>query len=299
MKKHTPKQDYLQRFSFAQVPVRGQWVRLEGVLDRLLSHQPYPANVQSLLAQMLAAVAMVADGLKFKGAVSLQSRGTGPLTTVLAECRSQNLLRGIARLEDEATIPDTDSIARLLGDGQLVLSLIPDDSAQTPATAAAYQGIIGLVDEDLAGNLQRYFADSEQLPTRLFFAGEGHRATGLLLQRMPAAKDEDNNLWEEIVLLAQTVSESELDQLSPADLLKRLFAQHPLTLHPARKLSFACTCNRGKTSNTLQALGREELLEILAEQGSVTITCEICGQIYNYDAVDVHVLLSDRAPDIH
>ena len=46
---------------------------------------------------MLAAVAMVADGIKFRGAVTLQSRGPGPLSTVLAECRDQHLLRGIAR----------------------------------------------------------------------------------------------------------------------------------------------------------------------------------------------------------
>jgi redox-regulated HSP33 family molecular chaperone len=58
---------------------------LSGVLDEFRARQDYPPGVAGLLSEMLAAVAMVSEGIQFDGAVSLQSRSSGPLTTVLAE----------------------------------------------------------------------------------------------------------------------------------------------------------------------------------------------------------------------
>ena len=67
--------DLLQRFSFQGLPIRGQWVRLTETLSGIAQYQNYPPDVQALLGEMFAAVTMVADNLKFSGAVSLQSQG--------------------------------------------------------------------------------------------------------------------------------------------------------------------------------------------------------------------------------
>ena len=96
--------DIIHRFSFDQAPIRGQWIRLDQVLNALNERQSYPPPVQALLAEMLAAVTMVADGIGYPGSVALQARGAGPLTTLLAECRSQHMLRGIARWPEDTDI---------------------------------------------------------------------------------------------------------------------------------------------------------------------------------------------------
>jgi molecular chaperone Hsp33 len=256
--------------------------------------------VANLLAEMLAAVALVADGIKFEGAVSLQSRGPGPVTTVLAECRARHLLRGIARWPESEPLPRSASLSELLGQGQLALTLIPDASSQP------YQGMVGITDAGLATNLERYFADSEQLPTRLAFAANGESVTGLLLQRLPDEDDateiqldENENFWEEIVLLTATLSARELAELEPKGLLSRLYAQHVLTLQPPRSLKFSCTCNRAKTTETLRAFPRAELLEILEEHDEILVTCEICGERHRFDPIDVHVLFEADLPQLH
>ncbi len=298
--------DIIHRFSFRRGPVRGQWVRLTDVLTELNDRQDYPENVSGLLGEMLAAVALVADGIKFDGAVALQSRGAGPLTTVLAECRSQHLLRGIARWPDSETPPDASSMKALLGNGQLALTLVPENADQP------YQGMVGIMDNDLAGNLERYFQESEQLPTRLFFSGSGRSVTGLLLQRLPDADDateieldENEAFWEEIGILTATVTDEELAALDPNTLLSRLYAEHALTLQPPRSLSFSCTCNRDKTRDTLKAFSREDLLDLLEEDappkapGEILVTCEICGAEERFDAIDVHLLFEPDAPSVH
>ena len=304
--KETDPKDIIHRFSFDAGPVRGQWVRLTDVLSEVSSHQPYPDNVASLLGEMLASVALVADGIKFEGAVALQSRGPGPLTTVLAECRSRHLLRGIARWQESTPPPDTDSLQALLGDGQLALTLIPENADQP------YQGMVGLTDHHLAGNLERYFRESEQLPTLLRFAGDGASVTGLLLQRLPDADhateielDQGDAFWEEIGILAATLTEAELADLDPERLLSRLFAEHSLTLQPPRSLAFQCTCSRTKTRDTLQAFSREELFELLEEDippkapGEILVTCEICGATERFDSFDIHMMFETETPRIH
>ncbi len=299
-------QDIIHRFSFDAGPVRGQWVRLTDVLSEAARHQPYPENVAGLLGEMLAAVALVADGIKFEGAVALQSRGPGPLTTVLAECRSRHLLRGIARWPDSAPPPEAESLQTLLGNGQLALTLIPENAD------APYQGMVGLIDHHLAGNLERYFEESEQLPTLLRFASDGDSVTGLLLQRLPdddlateIELDQSDAFWEEVGILTATLTEAELAGLAPEKLLSRLYAEHALTLQPPRSLAFQCTCSRAKTRDTLQAFSREELLELLDEDippkapGEILVTCEICGATERFDSFDVHLMFESETPRIH
>jgi molecular chaperone Hsp33 len=309
--------DVIHRFSFANAPIRGQWVRLSDTLTEAFARQSYPEPARRLLSEMLAAVSLMADGIKFHGAVSLQSRGNGPVSTALAECRHRNLLRGIVRWDEDSAQPGdgavpTDSgslanepaLSKLLGEGQMAITLMPDASRSPEATS--YQGVVGLADDSLARNLEEYFANSEQLPTRLFIAFAGDRVTGLLLQRLPAADgasevalDLRDDTWREIELLAETVTPEELANLPIERLLHRLFHEHPLTVHPGRNLAFSCTCSRERAERMLQVLPKEEILELLETRGAVDVTCEVCGARYQYDRVDTHAIYDPAAHRLH
>jgi molecular chaperone Hsp33 len=170
----------------------------------------------------------------------------------------------------------------------------------------SYQGVISIAAGDLARNLEDYFANSEQLPTRLFFATSERRVTGLLLQRLPAPDDAtevelDHHaaLWQEVDLLAATLRPAELDELPVEALLRRLFHEHPVTLQPPRELAFSCTCSRERAEQMLQALPKEELLELLETRGSVDVTCEVCGARYEYDKLATHLLYESDEPTLH
>ena len=297
--------DLLHRFSFVDLPIRGQWVRLSGALDGAFGAHDYPAPVRELLAQMFAAVAMFADNLKFQGTVALQSQGQGALRRSLAECREHEYLRGIAHVDAERVDaqPQLNELADLtasLDGGQLALTLIPPRDSTPQQTS--YQGLIDLEHPTLAACLERYFETSEQLPTRLFFATRfadgGVTGTGLLLQRLPnedgateIASQAYDEAWHTIETLVATLTDEELASLDPEPLLRRLFAEYPCRLYPAKPLSFKCTCTRAKTDQTLRILPEQEIQELLEERGSIDVNCEFCGTNYRYDEVDVTALL--------
>lgn len=310
--------DTIHRFSFANAPIRGQWVRLSGTLTDAFQCQSYPAPAQKLLAEMLAAVSLMADGIKLGGSVALQARGDGPVGTVLAECRERRLLRGIVRWRDdaaphgaphgksiEAGVPGGEpSLSALLGQGQMVITLTPDVSGSQHGNA--YQGVVALSDDSLVRNLESYFANSEQLPTRLFMAFEHDAVTGLLLQRLPVTDlateltlDLRDEAWSEVAMLADTVRADELAGLTLNALLRRLFSEHLITVHPARQLEFSCTCTRERVERMLRALPRAEILELLETRGSVDVTCEICGRSYGFDRVDTHLLYEAASQRTH
>lgn len=302
--------DIIHRFSFADAPIRGQWVRLSATLHEARSRQTCPASGQQLLGEMLAAVALMADAIKFQGTVALQARGAGPVGTALAECRGRDLLRGLVRMSDSdnagAAPPagaDSAPLQGLLGDGQMAITLQPDRDGAPDA--AAYQGVVALDAGSLAENLESYFANSEQLPTRLCFASDANAVTGLLLQRLPERgatlldADAADEAWREIDALAGTLRPGELADLPLPVLLRRLFHEHTITVHPGRALAFSCTCSRERAGRMLQALPKDEILELLEERGSIDVTCEVCGARYDFDAFDTHLVYEPEAPRLH
>ncbi|MGC4028629.1 MAG: Hsp33 family molecular chaperone HslO [Steroidobacteraceae bacterium] len=286
--------DSLRRFLFEDAPLRGHWVRLVDTWREARVHQSLPPAVRDLLGEALAAAALLAASLKFDGTLTLQLRGgSGQVSMLIAQATSEHTLRGVAHCQGEPD-PGHSGFADLVGKGQLVITV------ERGGGAAPWQGIVPLDEESLAACLERYFEVSEQLPTRVVLAADAGAAGGLLLQKLPAPGGEAaearlQDLWEEAGAMLATLSGAELLVAGPQVLLTRLFGGHDLRLFDADTLRFACRCSRQRVGAMLQALGREEVDSILAEQGAVTVTCEFCMKPYRFDAVDAAQLFTPPA----
>ncbi len=294
--------DHLQRFFFARSGIRGHWVDLTDTLTELAARRAYPQPVLTLLGEMLAVVGMVADGSKWPGSIALQAKLPGNLHTTMAEYRPQGNLRAIARIREPAEPVSPD-----LSQGQLTLSMLP--SPDQP-NSAPYQGIVELRSGNLAANLDRYFAISEQIPTRFFLAADGRRALGLLLQRLPNdAADAWSDAAEEAAWtqvnqqLDKLIPENILSSASPTlltDLLQQGFPADSIEVADAKPVAFACTCTRDRSTRALRTMSPEDLMDLLAEQGQIEVTCEFCGKDYAFTALDTHALLdSDHNSTSH
>ena len=80
-----------------------------------------------------------------------------------------------------------------------------------------------------------------------------------------------------------TASSGELldPALAPADVLYRLYHREGVRVFRTRPLRHACRCSRSKVERTLAAFPRKEI-EAMAEDGTVTVTCEFCRSAYVY-----------------
>ncbi len=312
--------DELKKFVFDAAPVRGELVRLESTWQEVLRRRRYPAPVQTLLGEMMAAAALLSANLKFNGALIMQLHGDGPVRMLVVECNSDLSMRATAKIAEGAEIADDATLASLVnvhGHGRFAITLDPQDKlpGQQP-----YQGIVPLSDENgplasMTEVLEHYMLTSEQLDTRLWLAADDKVASGMLLQRLPSyggamegrtghaaqvgetgqplhedVQEQDLDTWERVCQLGQTLRRDELLEQPIDTLIKRLYWEEmeaagirmfePLNPH------FRCSCSRLRVGAMLRTLGQPEVDSILEERGKVEIDCEFCGQHYSFDAVD-------------
>ncbi|MGB7738595.1 MAG: Hsp33 family molecular chaperone HslO, partial [Steroidobacteraceae bacterium] len=71
--------DTLRRFVFERYPFRGQLVHLGPAWQAMMEHHDYPGHVRDTLGEAVAATALLASTLKFRGLLTLQLRGAGPM----------------------------------------------------------------------------------------------------------------------------------------------------------------------------------------------------------------------------
>lgn len=285
--------DRLLKFVFHGADVRGGLVHLTDVWRRMSEHHDYPAPVQRLLGEMVAAAALLASSIKFNGALIMQVHGDGPVKLLVVECQPDMAMRATAKLRDEP-IAENATMREMInrgGRGRFAITLDPIDPlpGQQP-----YQGIVALEGDDVSALLETYMRQSEQVETRIHLAASANACGGLLLQRLPGegghAVGADEDAWNRATALGGTLQPDEMLRLAPEDVVRRLFSQETLELYTPLSPRFACRCSRDRIGRMLISLGREEADSILAELGEVAVTCDFCNRQYRFDPVDVEQL---------
>ena len=275
--------DLVYRFLFEEEDIRGQHVSIDNSWQRIVDQSDAEPAALLLLGQALAAATLLVETLKIEGSISLQVRGDGPVHLLMAEATSRHTIRGIVR--QNRPIETDQTLENIFAANALVITINAGDKKP-------YQGIVPLQGNSLTEILQTYFDQSEQLPTRLWLASSLQNASGLLLQQMPGEGHDDDS-WNRLLMLTDTVEDQELLELETTQLLHRLYHQEKLRLFPAESIQFACSCSRQRTQNMLHSLGEAEIKSILAEQGEIKITCEFCDASYEFDAVDLGEVFSE------
>ena len=284
-------QDVTQRFIFEHADVRGELVSLNDSYREILSRHAYPEPVKALLGEMLAAAVLLSTAIKFDGLLIMQARSSGPLSTLMVECSSQQEVRAIARYSDDLT---GDSLRELMPDGVLAITI-------DPARGKRYQGVVSLEGETLAESLAGYFDSSEQLPSRFRLLADGRSARGFMLQALPADRQTDPaeraESWNRLSTLAETLTVEELMALDNSTILHRLYHEEDVRLFDGRPVCFRCSCSVERSGNALVSLGREDALDLLAEQGGeIEVDCQFCNTTYRFDEKALTELF-DRASE--
>jgi len=274
-------------------PVRGRLVRLGALAEVLLDRHDNPDPIKALTGEAMALAAALAAGLKFHGSFSVQAKGDGPVTLLIADCTDSGALRGYAKYDPERLDGYDSDAASLLGQGYMAFTV---DQGQA---TDRYQGLVGIEGETLSEMAAHYFATSEQIPTHLHLTcrktARGWRAGALILQRVAehGGVDRDDLLdeedaWETALALAATLSDDELvdEAITPEQLLYRLFHSEEVCSERPRALAYGCRCSRAHLSGILAGFAEDDLAD-MAEEGVITMTCEFCNLDFRFEKEDI------------
>ncbi|ASC55781.1 MULTISPECIES: Hsp33 family molecular chaperone HslO [Vibrio] len=281
----------LNRYLFEDLSVRGELVQLDEAYQRIISSKDYPAALQKLLGELLVSTTLLTATLKFEGSITIQLQGDGPVSLAVINGDNEQKIRGVARWEghiaDDATLHD------MMGKGYMVITIEPKKGER-------YQGIVGLEGDNLEQVLEGYFERSEQLKTRIWIRtgeheGKAH-AAGMLIQVVPDGTGSEND-FEHLEQLTNTVKNEELFTLPANELLYRLYNQEQVRLFEPQNVEFRCGCSRERSGAAIVTVDKNEIYDILASDGSVSLHCDYCGTTYSFDESDVNKLYEEAASE--
>lgn len=293
--------DIIQPFMLHNSVMRGRLVRLDNVLNAILSRHAYHDVVAKYLAEMLMLGAMLSSNLPEGGILTLQVKGNGAVSLMVVDVQHDGSIRGYANMS-EASLNALNEIAKtsshprvedVFGTGYLAITL--DTSRGEP-----YQGIVPLEGESLADAVTHYFTQSQQLEVmfhhcvsrRMDTEGKPHWiAAGIMLERMPEfaahsmpptmldGEGAENNNWNYQSLVVRTASEEELSDpfLAPSALLYRLFNEGGVWVYDTQAMYDQCRCSREKITRVLSSISVSELKDMCVD-GVISVQCQFCSR---------------------
>jgi len=280
--------DHCQRFLFESTQLRGEIVQLETSWQQLLERNDYPASVRQILGECVVAAILLSSTLKYEGSVTLQIQGKGPVHLLVVQVTSEKTFRAVVEHKEEAA--HCTSPTALFADANLIMTLESRNQKER------YQSIIALHHDTLSEAIDEYFSRSVQLRTRIWLGSSKNSLGGLLIQEMPRTSHvkSDESYWEHIQILSETITAEELCELETVQILHRLYHEENIRLFDADPVRFYCPCSKTRFAGSLASLGREELEDILAEQGAIKVQCDFCSQKYQFDRVDVEAMFAEN-----
>ncbi|KAB1459201.1 Hsp33 family molecular chaperone HslO [Vibrio panuliri] len=278
------KNNVLNRYLFEELSVRGEMVQLDEAYQRIIASKEYPVALQKLLGELLVSTTLLTATLKFEGSITIQLQGDGPVSLAVINGDHDQKIRGVARWEGE--IAENATLHEMMGKGYLVITIEPKKGER-------YQGVVGLEGENLTQVIENYFANSEQLKTRLWIRtgeheGKAH-AAGMLIQVMPDGTGTPDD-FEHLEQLTNTIKDEELFGLGAQELLYRLYNQEKVRLFDPQPVEFHCGCSRERSGAAIITVERAEINDILAESGAVSLHCDYCGTTYSFDEAQISEL---------
>ena len=281
--------DQILNFSLPERSARGRAVRLDGVLNEILSAHDYPAPIAHVLGEALVLTSLMGGLLKEENAqLTMQAQTqNGPIRLLVCDYRDAEL-RGYVDYDqaERESLGASSDLMTLFGQGHLAITF------ETGA-GKRYQGIVPLEGASLSDACQNYFFQSEQIPTLIRVgvrsSDQGCEAGGLLVQHLADGEQGRERLhvrldhpdWEHVSVLASTLSHDELVDrgLSMEALIWRLFHEEgEILTEKGGKLTRGCRCSVEHYGKVLSKFPAGELDAMRNDAGVIVVDCAFCSR---------------------
>ena len=230
--------------------------------------------------------------------LTVQFKGDGPAKQILACADGNGNIRGYIA-DPNVDLPLKNGkldIGGSLGIGEL--TVIRDIGLGEP-----YSGTIALVSGEIAEDLAAYYFISEQMNTSVALGvkvGEDLDvlvAAGMFVQMLPGAKEGAvdalekllgemkpiTTIAEEALLRSAGKTEEGVLEEMLAGIFESLPEDYKLAAVGERDVRWRCDCSRERMKNALATIGKDDLREIIDEDGRAELCCNFCNSKYQFE----------------
>ncbi|MBO8137332.1 MAG: Hsp33 family molecular chaperone HslO [Desulfotomaculum sp.] len=256
-------------------------------------HNTWPIATSALGRTMTAALLMGAN-LKGDDLLTIRVLGNGPLGAIVVTADAHGSVRGYVQ-NPQVHLPSKDgklSVGAAVGRG--TLSVSKDLGLKEPFT-----GTVELVSGEIGEDLAAYLLKSEQTPSAVSLGvlvetdNSVKAAGGLILQLMPGAREDILEKLEQGLASMPPVSSLVNQGAKPEDMVKLLTEDLPVKILDKMPVSFSCSCSRERLEQVLISMGKDELADLIEEQGEAELQCHFCAQKYHFNKQELQKILEE------
>ena len=225
------------------------------------------ATCSAALGRLLTGASLMGSMLKDDGdKVTLRVQGGGPAGVLIACTDGTGNVKGCIDNPLVELPPKADGhldVGGAVGRSG-VLTVIRDNRLQKEPTV----GQVPLVSGEIAEDLTRYYATSEQIPTVCALGVLVDKdlsilcAGGYLLQLLPGATDAEIDTLEKNIAAMPSVTEMLRAGKTPKDMMELAMAGFAPQVLDERTVGYQCDCSEERTKGMLLSLGRRELVKM-------------------------------------
>ncbi len=244
-----------------------------------------------LLAQALAASALLASFLKGEERILVEAEGDGPIQKVAAEALQVGEVRGYVRY----AVPREDGVPLRLSTNPLGTHGLFRVVRILYNHIEPIVSVVELQPGDIAANFEYYFERSEQIPTVVRFDtafdadGLLSVSAGVFVQLMPGADPAQLRKVEQRLDELPPLGELWAAGVMPEALLEQLLPA-PFTVLNSTPIDFFCRCSRERFKELLTTLQIADIEE-MRRLGQNELVCQYCGERYRLEEREFEELL--------
>ncbi len=242
--------------------------------------------VTAALGRVITITALIGAEMKNKtDKLTIQIKGNGPIGKIVAV--SDNYPHVKACLTNPVVDIPLNEFGKLdvgtaIGN-QGFINVIKDIGLKEP-----YIGISPLTSGEIADDFANYFQTSEQRQTAVALGvlvdKDGVKASGgYIISAMPDATDEEISNVEKSIFQAGAMSKMLDQKLSLKEIAEKITGYKKIKVIDASiEPVYECECNKEKFADSLITLGKEQLKELIEEDGKAEIKCQFCNKTYKF-----------------
>lgn len=266
-----------------------------GLVERARQIHNTTPVATAALGRTLTATAIMGSQLKVDdGSVTVQVKGNGPLGAIVCVGDADGYVRGYLQ-NPSADLPlrPDGKLAVGAGVGRGYLMVIKDIGLKDPIT-----GTVALVNGEIAEDLTRYFAESEQIPSACALGVLVDTdctvkcAGGWLVQLMPGVKDADIDRLEANLAKLEPMTTMLNKGMSLEEIVQAVLDGFAVDFLQTDEIGYRCACSREKVERALISMGKTELGKMADEQENSEVTCQFCDKIYTFSREELRELLA-------
>lgn len=262
-----------------------------------LAHNTSPTASAALGRTLTAGVMMGAMMKNEKDVLTLKIAGGGPAGSIYVVSKNNGIIKGYID-NPMADVPSREDgkldVGALVGNNGSITTIM-DLGLKEP-----YVGQSNIVSGEIAEDIANFYALSEQQPSAVSLGVLVDKdisikaAGGYIIQLLPGVSDEDIDKIEAKLASIEPVSVMIDRGMTPEEIMDSILGDFNMEVLEKMDIEFKCDCSRDRIEQVIISLGKQEIIDIIEEDGQAEIVCHFCNTKHQFNIEELSNILVDN-----